>query len=120
MSDLWFVYSASPWGDSGYQSPDPLSNPGWTWDVEFVTSSNQWTYARGLVGGFNYGGSSAAVWSYVLSYRTRDANGVDIPHEFPLTGFVNDTAVVDVTFAWALSADDWCDATVIMEIWVSG
>src|ERR1700752_4957561 len=107
MSDLWFIGSANPWGQGGFQGPDPVtpSSSGWTWDLEFTTTSSQWTYARSSLNSFALiGGGSGWVVSGIVEYRTRNSSQVDVVHNVGQTDpdgvvdFINDHSVVSVTF----------------------
>jgi hypothetical protein len=130
MSDLWYLGSADPWAYGGWTSPDPVTtgSSGWTWDVEFETSSSQWTYARTSLNTFiNIGGGTAWLFSGIVAYRTRNADGSDTVHSVGqsnangIVDFMNDVAVDSVTFGWGIEGDgDWVEAHINMEIWVTG
>lgn len=129
MSDLWFFGSADPWGQGGFSGPDPVTqgSSGWTWDVEFETTQNQSTYARTSLNRFTLiGGGTGWCLSGIVSYRTRDSNGVDVDHPVGqsnadgLADNMFDFGVDDVTFGWTLEGDNYCDADLNMEIWVTG
>jgi hypothetical protein len=129
MSDLWFIGNADPWATGGWTSPDPVTqgNTSWTWDVEFETSQNQFTYARTSINSFvEIGGGSAWVGSGIVSYRTKDANGIETVHAVGKTDpngvvdFINDVGVDDVTFGWLIEGDNMCFGKINMEIWVTG
>src|SRR6516162_4889795 len=95
MSDLWFLGSADSWENGDWNSPDPvtLGDTSWTWDIEFVTGSNQWTYARSSVNSFALiGGDTAWVFSGIVAYRTRNDGGPDTVH---LVGQSGANGVVD-------------------------
>jgi hypothetical protein len=129
MSDLWFLGNADPSAWNGGEGPDPVTpgDTGWTWDLEFITNSNQWTYARTSLNSFaNIGGGSGYVDSGIVQYRTRDSKGVDSVHPVGQSGpngladFMNDMGVDSVTFGWTIGADNYCHANINMEVWVSG
>ncbi len=140
MADLWFFGNEDMWSFSGDDSPDPViqGDTTWTWDVEFVSSSSQWTYARtslntimDLGGGYMFSG--------IVSYRTQNPDGSDTDHpvgqtnpsgffDNGVTDFMSDWAVVDVTFGWGIgssgsglfSSGGSLTANINMEIWVTG
>jgi hypothetical protein len=128
MSDLWFLGNADPWGDNGFSGPDPVTiGSGWTWDLEFTTSTSQWTYARSSLNSFILiGGGTGWVISGIVQYRTRDARGVDTVHSVGqsdpdgVVDFINDTGVDSVTFGWTLDGDNFCKGKINFEVWVSG
>jgi hypothetical protein len=126
MTDLWFLGNADPWSSGGYESPAPPTGS-WTWDVQFETTSNQWTYARTSVNSFaEIGGGSAYVFSGIVAYNAVGANGVSTYHPVGANGengvvdFINDVGVNDVTFGWGIEGDNYCLAGINMEIWVTG
>jgi hypothetical protein len=133
MSDLWFWGNEDMWS-TGEDSPDPViqGDTTWTWDVEFITNSTQTTYARASVNSLSALGSGY-MFSGIVSYRTRNADGTDTPHPVGQTepsGFFNngvtdvisDVAVDDVLFGWGVGASGGSvfTANINMEIWVSG
>ena len=129
MSDLWFLGNADPWGEYGFSGPDPVTtgSSGWTWDLEFTTSTSQWTYARSSLNSFALiGGGDGWVVSGIVQYRTRDAHGVDTVHPVGqsdpdgVVDFINDGGVDSVTFGWTLDADNFCKGKINFEVWVSG
>lgn len=129
MSDLWFLGSADPWADGGFSGPDPVTigNTSWTWDVEFSTNNNQWTYARSSLNTFALiGGGSGWVTSGIVQYRTRGSGGTDTLHpvgqsdQNGVVDFINDRSVDSVTFGWSIEGDNFCQGKINMEIWVSG
>ena len=129
MTDLWYFGSARPRAWFGWDSPDPVTagDSSWTWDVEFATTPEQTTYARTSLSSFsNIGGDSGWIFSGIVEYRTRGADGVDTIHPVGqgkpdgLAAFMTDSAVDSVTFGWGIgSDDDIVGATVNMEIWVT-
>lgn len=127
MSDLWFFGHADPWARNGFQGPDPpLADSSWSWDVEFETGLRYSTYARASLNTFaEFGNDSAWITSGIISYRTRDAQGVDTLHPVGqsdpngLVDFIHDMGVDDVTFGWTLGADNSCQGKINMEIWVT-
>ena len=48
MSQIWFIGNTDLWSGGGSSTPDPVmqGDATNTWDLEFVTSSSQSTYAR--------------------------------------------------------------------------
>jgi len=112
MADLWFWGNYDAWAANGGATPDPVvgGDTTVTWDCEFVTSSDQTTYARtsinsltDLGGGFFRSG--------IVSYTTRDAAGVDHPQLVGqsdpdgLVDFISDVSVVGVTFGIVISSN---------------
>jgi len=78
--------------------------------VEFITSSSQTTYVRTSVNPLSAIGSGY-MFSGIVSYRTRNADGTDNLHlvgqtepsgcfSNGVTDFMSDVAVDDVTFSW--------------------
>ncbi|HKS81897.1 MAG TPA: hypothetical protein VJR23_10375 [Candidatus Acidoferrales bacterium] len=128
MSDLWFLGNEDMWATGGWTSPDPVlqGNSSWTWDVEFSTSPSQWTYARSSINSFLDLGDGY-VFSGIVSYRTRNADGSDTDHPIGqgtqngVADFMNDMAVDDVTFGFGIGSNgDIFMANINMEIWVTG
>ena len=128
MTDLWFFGHADPSAQGGGSGPDPVTpGSGWTWDLEFETSYSQSTYARTSLNRFSLiGGGTGWALSGIVSYRTRGSNGVDKLHSVGqsnadgLADFMFDVAVDDVTFGWTIEGDNFCEADVNMEVWVTG
>lgn len=128
MSDLWFLGWAEPWAQGGFWSPDPvtLGDTSWTWDLEFTTNNNQWTYARTSLSGFMLLEGVGYVFSGIVAYKTRGSGGTVTSHpvgqsaDNGVAAFMNDTSVNSVTFGWGIGGENFCMATVNFEVWVSG
>jgi hypothetical protein len=128
MAELWWISSDDMNAPNSAQSPDPVTEgmPTWTWDVPLNTSPNQWTVAKSSVTSFSsIGAQSAWVFSGVVAYRTRDANGnvTDHPQNGSdgVTDFISDWGVADVTFGYGIGCSGyWVTARVNLEVWVTG
>jgi len=130
MSDLWFIGHVEPSSNNGFVSPDPvtLGDTSWTWDLEFMTNSNQWTYAKStLCGHYFIGADTFWIFSGIVAYRTRGSNNIDTLHPVGqgtvdgVVDFINDTSVDSVTFGWAIGSDAYnSGASINFEVWVTG
>jgi hypothetical protein len=120
LTDLWFVGSASPWGNGGYTSPAPPTGS-WTWEVAIGAGSDQVVYARPLANSFANIGGDGYFFSGIVSYRAGGrSNPVGQSFENGVAPLLNAAGVDTVTFGWGLGGDDITLAEIVFEAWVSG
>ena len=124
MSALYFMGSVNPWSYGGVPSPLPvtLGSTGWTWDVEFVTSRDEWTCAKASLNTV-YNPQGEGFWAFggVIAYRLNDGS-VQFPGASEFGGvanFINEPEVDSVTFGFGVEGDGTLVAGFIFEVWVS-
>lgn len=129
MSELWITGAHWVQASGGGATPEPVpvGDPTVTWDVNFVTSPSQWTYARGSLSSYFCTGEGAAGVG-IVAWTTKDANGFVLPHfgffdpnsDEGLEDSISDFGVIGVTFGWYIysGGSDACVADMTMEVWV--